>query len=374
MPPKKPIVGGVAKKAPTRRNAGLKITSSVDSRADALAELIVKHKQLSEEIAKLTNDSVSRLSSASPVHNATNAGTQLAAGNGSVVYVPTGNSSSQFFDRSGLKLPSQHAIPSADISDLPSVSDKLVPLLFDHSVFIDFLELMPVTHATDFSSPKIRRDDLGHVSIVSSASRRDSSMTFAQWVRAYHIFFRYRTYNRPEFVAPMMKYLDLIASFVDPNKSTQWLDYDIRFRMFARMNPTVPSIWSITHNDIYRECFLQNFGNYRHPAQATPPAGRFPPAGYCCYKCNVPGHWIRNCPLRLPESSSSVGQDQQLFRGRGERDDPLCSQWQRGFCSPPCQYGKLHRCSACDSGAHGLRTCTKRLNIGEAATNRIDTS
>ncbi|XP_055336569.1 uncharacterized protein LOC129587019 isoform X1 [Paramacrobiotus metropolitanus] len=79
MPPKKPIVGGVAKKAPTRRNAGLKITSSVDSRADALAELIVKHKQLSEEIAKLTNDSVSRLSSASPVHNATNAGTQLAA-------------------------------------------------------------------------------------------------------------------------------------------------------------------------------------------------------------------------------------------------------------------------------------------------------
>ena len=257
------------------------------------------------------------------------------------------------FDRLGNRSDhTAHLLSAEHGLRLPAVSAGIREKLLDKSKYVDFSDLLPKNRALAADSTTNKFTFLQHgtdLAVVPS-TKKETVASFPVWSRCFALFAAYRMSKYPEQSLPLYKYLDLISLFADPERgysTSQWLNYDKQFRIYAAQYPDDLTAWTQVHEYAYRECISNPKIAAISPAVASGTSRTNKMSKATCNECGEMGHFARLCPQK--ESAAP-----QLFRNGPVGDGEICRKYNAGYCfSTNCP--RRHVCSECSQAGHTRR-------------------
>ena len=152
---------------------------------------------------------------------------------------------------------------------------------------------------------------------------------------------------------------DLLALLRDKNVATEmrWrltMERDVGDRAPAQQQAETPRV-PLSQQQKHPPGVVVGSAAATRPAR-TRPSRHVPGPGYVCNICGVPGHWIADCPRKAAGSSTSPGSRNSSGAAVGSQVTAGISRRQKPR-PPPEGYV----CNACNIPGHWIQQCPKRV-------------
>lgn len=214
---------------------------------------------------------------------------------------------------------------------LDALSITVPPEIKERIALNKFVDLQVLSAKSFLDRPEEKalafvQDEQGR--LVPRLERRSKGdLTIDQWSSAFHVLMSVYLVRHPQQLQDMLAYAELIRGAARDNPGNAWALYDQQFRSRLEADPTRP--WGMIDNQLWLQLFCK-------AAVAAPPSRPNPPAE-------------RKNTTQNPSQKGVC-----RFHNRP-----------RGCQKEDCAY--VHRCTGCNSTAHGLSLCTKKLAQGQSA-------